>query len=206
MDRAMLIRVLLLLLLTCGWTGCGPSDETRTYTVPKAADLPALTQPIVEMTGDYQIIGGLFPKDDPAWFFKFGGKVSDLANYTADFEKMMASVRFPNGLKQPPVWDTPAGWQKGEGRGDIVLATVYPDPKNKKLEISLSSSRGGVFGNLKRWAGQVGHENFAESQLDQISKPVTAEKVTGLLVDIRGPKAPPPPGGGPMMGGKPPAK
>jgi hypothetical protein len=195
----MLIRALAIaLILGSTLIGCGPQDDIQTYKVPKPVDVP-----LEELTGDYQILGGMFPDDDPAWFFKFPGKASDLAPYAADFEKMLATVRFPNGLKNQPTWDTPKGWEVGEGRGEIVLATVYPDPKNKQLEVSLSSSRGGAFGNVKRWAGQLGQEKFNPGYLAKYSKPVAADKVAGAFVSLRGPKAPPPPGGGPMMMGKP---
>lgn len=178
--------------------GCSPADDVRTYKVPKPVEVP-----LDDLTGDYQILGAMFPEDDPVWFFKFPGKATDLAPYAADFEKMMASVRFPNGLKNQPTWDTPAGWVVGDGRGDIVLATVKPDPKRPELEVSLSSSRGGAFGNLKRWAGQLGQTAFTAGYLPKVTKPIPAEKVPGAFVNLRGPKAPPPPGAGPMMGGKP---
>jgi hypothetical protein len=192
------VRVLLLVLLLGMVAGCGPNAEVRTYPVPKPVEVS-----LPELTGDFQILGAMFPDDEPQWFFKFGGKITELAPHAAAFEKMLASVRFPNGLKQQPLWDTPMGWEVGGARGEFVAATVYPDPKNKQLEISLSSARGGAFSNMKRWAGQLGQDAYTPGHFQKFSKPIPAEKIVGTWVDIRGPKAPPLPGKGPMMMGKP---
>src|SRR5688572_15330190 len=72
--------------------GCGPSEEVRSYTVPKPND-PAAPEP---SQGDYRILGAMFPADKPAWFFKLIGKADALAAHEAAFEKFLASVKFPN--------------------------------------------------------------------------------------------------------------
>lgn len=187
------MRLFYLTLFTLGLVGCGPTEDVHTYKVPKPIDVPH-EQP----AGEYQILGAMFPADDPKWFFKFAGKADELAPYAADFEKMMATVRFPNGLKSQPAWDSPAGWETLPGRNDIVVAVVKPDAKKPNLEVTLSMSGGGAVGNLTRWAvQQLGQSQFTAAQLPKVTRPIAGDKVNGTFVDLRGPKLNT---GGPMMG------
>ncbi|QEL15862.1 hypothetical protein [Limnoglobus roseus] len=189
-------RLLILLAVGATAAGCGPTEDVNTYKVPKPVEVPQ-----DEAAGEYQILGAMFPDAEPKWFFKFAGKASELAPYAADFEKTMASVRFPNGLKNQPVWDSPPGWETLPGRNDITIGVIKPDAKKPNLEVTLSVSGGGAVGNLTRWAvQQLGNEKFTPASIPKATRPIAADKVTGTFVDLRGPKLNI---GGPMMMGKP---
>ena len=177
--------------------GCG-GDGVQLSTIPKTESKGGPGEKGDPGTGEYRILGGIFPADDPAWFFKFPGPSDALSKYEADFDKILASVTIPpNG---DPQYDVPEGWKRGPGRAGIVVSTALtPDGK---YEVALSSSRGGLTGNLERWAEQLGTP-FGKDGNAKFTRPVDARGgVKGLRVDMRGPKKPPMGGGGPMMGGK----
>lgn len=148
--------------------------------------------------GDHRILGAMFPADEPQWFVKLPGPTAELEKYVADFDKLLASFSFPPGA--PPKFDAPPGWTVGPGRAGIVVATLRtPDGKH---EVTITSSIGGVFGNLRRWAvDQLGNGGFTQADVPNVTKPIDARGAKGLRVDLRGPnsaagKA------GPFMGGK----
>jgi hypothetical protein len=182
--------------------GCGGGDGVTKYTVPKTTEsgrkdigdpLPA--------GGEGRILGAMFPADDPQWFFKLAGPADALTPHEAGFDALLASVSLPaNG--GPPEFTTPEGWKRGPGRGGIVAATIRtPDGK---YEVTVTSSTGGVLGNLKRWAtdpNQLGGKSFEADDVPKVTRLIDAKGVKGLRADLRGPKLPK---GGPMMGGLPP--
>jgi hypothetical protein len=174
--------------------GCGPSEEVRSYTVPKSNDpaaAPAAGQ------GDYRILGAMFPADEPAWFFKLTGKADALAAHEAAFDKFLASVKFPDGPAKPPTYDLPDGW-KSEGPRGMRADTIRFGPADSPLEMTVISAMGGPKENVDRWAGQLGAKADFAKATKEIS---TAGGVKGLRVDVTGPKNPAG-AGGPFMGGR----
>ncbi|MBY0455903.1 MAG: hypothetical protein K2V38_01050, partial [Gemmataceae bacterium] len=150
------------------------------------------------VAGGYRILGGMFPADEPEWFFKLSGPADELAKFEADFDKLLASVSLPP--KGPPTFDAPEGWKVGPGRAGIVVATIRPP--GDKYEVTVTSSTGGVFSNLKRWAtnpDQLGARSFTEADVPKVTRTVEAKGVKGLRADLRGPNNPAAKGG-PMMG------
>ncbi|QJW94083.1 hypothetical protein [Frigoriglobus tundricola] len=184
--------------------GCGGGDGVKSYDVPKTSESgkrdagsSAPAQPATG--GDYRILGAMYPAVNPQWFFKFTGPADALTPFEAGFDKLLASVSLPpNGS---PEFDTPEGWTRGPGRAGIVIATLRtPD---KKYEVTVTSSTGGVGPNLKRWAvDQLGMPSFGEEDVAKYTKTIDAKGVKGLRVDLRGPKNPAGGMGGPMMGKK----
>jgi len=174
--------------------GCGSEDGVRSYRVPKTAVSTARTAPAA--AGEYRLFGAMYPAADPVWFLKFSGPADELAKYEADFDQLAASVQLPPGGR-PPDFTPPPGWTRGPGRGGIVTATVKtPDGA---LEVTVSSSTGGVQQNLGRWVGMIGLKP-GPGDADKYTRPLDAVGVTGLKVDLRGPKDPAT-ARGPMMGG-----
>ena len=168
--------------------GCGDSDKTKTYTVPKADEAkPAV--PGVATTGDFRIVGAIFPNDEPQWFFKLIGKSDALAPYTADLEKLFKTVRFPKGFKELPEWDLPAGWKNG-GAVSISAETIQFGPAESPFTMTVTSATGGMTANVGRWAGQVGVKNFTPEKMAQYTKEIAAKNVKGLMVDMSGPTNP----------------
>ncbi len=173
--------------------GCGPSDEVRTYQVPKSKEKEA-AEPAAG--GEYRILGAMFPADGPAWFFKLTGKADALAAHQDEFDKFLASVKFPDGPSKPPAYDLPAGW-KSSGPQGMRADTIRLGPADQPLELTVIAAMGGAQENVKRWAGQLGTTADFGKATREIT---TAGGVKGLRVDLTGPKNPAG-AGGPFMGG-----
>lgn len=173
--------------------GCGPSEEVRSYSVPKPNDpaSPAASQ------GDYRILGAMFPADEPAWFFKITGRADALAAHEAAFDKLLASVKFPDGPKKPPTYDLPDGW-KSEGPRGMRADTIRFGPADSPLELTVIGAMGGPKENVDRWAGQLGTKADFAKATKEIT---TAGGVKGIRVDVTGPKDPASTGG-PFMRGR----
>jgi hypothetical protein len=147
--------------------------------------------------GEYRILGAMFPAEEPQWFVKLPGSAAGLEPHVAGFDKLLASFTFPPGA--PPAFEAPPGWTVGPGRMGIVTATLRtPDGKH---EVTITSSIGGVFPNLRRWAvEQLGNGTFTQDDVPKITKPIDAKGGKGLRVDVRGPNNPAGKAG-PFMGG-----
>src|SRR5262249_42588726 len=131
--------------------GCGDTEGVRTYTAPTAARIDA--PPPEERAGDYRILGGVFPADEPAWFFKLAGKPDEIAKHEAGLDQILRSVRFPKGIAEPPEFDTPAGWTRGGSRDTgFIKITETIRPPGSELEVTVTASGGGLITNLDRWA------------------------------------------------------
>ncbi len=172
--------------------GCGERDGgVKVHTAPKPAgagpvNASAADAPAADGT-QYRILGAMFPADDPQWFFKLTGKADDLKPHEAGFDALLKSVRFPNGLKSPPVWTLPDGWTD-TGPSGMRAATIKFGPADRPQEISVMQAMGGVKGNVDRWAGQVGATADATAKA---TTEVTSEAgAKGLRVDLTGPKNP----------------
>jgi hypothetical protein len=138
-------------------------------------------------TGEYRILGAMFPADEPQWFVKLTGSAAGLELHVAGFDQLLGSFSFPAGAA--PKFDAPPGWTVGPGRAGIVTATLRtPDGK---FEVTITSSIGGVFPNLRRWAvEQLGNGSFTQDDVPKITKKVDAKGAQGLRVDVRGPNNP----------------
>ncbi len=171
--------------------GCGDSDKTKTYTVPKADDTKPVDAgaPGVATTGDYRIVGAIFPSDEPQWFFKLGGKSDALTPYVADLEKLFKTVRFPKGFKGLPEWDLPAGWKNG-GAVSIAAESIQFGPPESPFTMTVTPATGGMTANVSRWATQVGVKNFTPEKMGLYTKEIEAKNVKGLMVDMSGPTNP----------------
>ena len=191
-----MLSIALAASVALGAIGCGGGDGVNNYTVPKTTDA---SKPVGgdAAAGEYRILGGMFPADDPQWFFKLTGPAEAPPAHEAGFDKLLESVSLPPG-GGPPEFTPPEGWQRGPGRAGIVVATIRtPDGKH---EVTVTSSSGGVQENLRRWAvQQLGAKGFDPTDIGKVTKTVEARGVKGLRTDLRGPNNPL--GKGPMMGG-----
>ena len=183
--------------------GCGGGDGVSTYNVPKSTDSgkkdagdPPPAAPAAA-GGDYRILGAMFPAGKPGWYwyFKFVGPAELVGTHEADFDKMAKSVKLQADPTTVPSLDLPAGWARTGPRvtgGGGVQMRFDEVLKVGGLECTVSYVGGGVDGNVGRWAGQVGAPPAAKATTE-----FTANGVTALRVDLRGPRNPV---GGPMMG------
>ncbi len=198
--------------LVLGLIGCQKPDEIQTYKVPKTSDSPnpnaARAESPLPDAKEYRILGAMFPADQPEWFFRVVAPSDTLDPHKAKFEAMLKTVRFPNGLAKPPTWDTPEGWKLGGGRpgramGGIMIAgpseTILIDG-DKNLEITVTAAQGDPFANIKRWyVNLLGNPDLTPADMANVTKPIDAQGIKGLMADLRGPKNP---ATGRMMGGQ----
>lgn len=173
--------------------GCSSGEGVSSHTVPTPQKIDE--PPLQERTGDYRILGAVYGLDaDQSWFFKFSGKATDIAQHEAAFDQMLASMRFPRGVAEEPEFAVPAGWVR-EGKQELgpvtITATLFPNPSNRDLKITLSQSGGGLPQNLDRWANmQLGGGKVAKREMPKIGREIDAGGVKGLRIDLRGPNDP----------------
>ncbi|MGL4420382.1 MAG: hypothetical protein ACRCZF_06940 [Gemmataceae bacterium] len=187
--------------------GCSSQEDIRVYSAPKPVPftpptptmdkgLPGAAPPDAPGT-EYRILGAMFPADAPSWFFKLTGKAQALETHQANFEKLIRSVRFPNGLKKMPLFDLPTGWTlAGANPAKLAEETIQVGPAEAGLLITIVPAGGDPKGNVERWANQVGQAVPPEG-ITKLTRLVDAEKISALYTDLRGPKNPS--GRGPMM-------
>ena len=176
--------------------GCGSGGVVTSYTVPRRAEATAK-----EAADPYRLLGVMVPADDPVWFFKLSGPTSDLTKYEGGFDQLVTSIRYKDD-KAVPDFTAPEGWKLGGPRSKTMMSVTVkvdqtvklPDPT---LELTVSSSGGGVGENLDRWVGQLGHK-AGPTDRSRFTKVVDSAGGKGLRVDIRGPQNPN--AGRPMMG------
>lgn len=172
--------------------GCSDSEEIQSKKVAKSksveakAPTDASAPAAPEMsTGPYRILGAAFPTDNPQWFFKLTGTAAEVASVEKEVDNFLLSVRFPNGLTKPPLWDMPKDWKEGPAR-QMRHATLLLGPSGK-LELSVSQAMGGLPANVQRWAGQVGDN----SEMSKITRDITTVGgIKATRVDVTGPKNP----------------
>ena len=186
--RSMRVVVLVALLAV----GCTGKDEISTYKTPKKTDAPTEVAAPPTTTGDYRILGAIFTPDAPGWFFKLVGPADALEKLKPDFEKMILSVNFADGMKSQPKFDLPAGWTLGGPNERKMAIETVKVPGN--LEITIVAAGGDLKANVARWAAQVGGPS---DDMTKITRVVDAKNAKAVIADVRGPKNP----AGGMMGG-----
>jgi hypothetical protein len=179
----MILRFWPLLLAACA--GCSPkdSDEIRSYDVPKPAEVQAAAP-----REEFQIVAGIFPSDKPGWFLKLAGRADEIAPHAAGFEQLLKTVRFPNGERNAPAYDLPAGWVLGGAKPEKLADETVMLPGGK-LEITVTRAGGELGENIARWARQLG-KSTDPAAARALAKPINGEARTGWFVDVRGAKNP----------------
>jgi hypothetical protein len=173
------MRMISLTMLALVLVGCAPEPPMRAFTVPRTAE------------PSYAISGAIFPADAPVWFFKATGTTENITAVKSKLVDFFKTVRFPNGLRNAPVWDLPAGWTEGPARA-MRYATI--ELNEKGVSISVSQASGNLAENVQRWIGQVG----GTAPAAEATKPFTTTSgQAGVLVELTGPKNPA--AGGMMM-------
>lgn len=188
-------RFLLFTVGVLGVPACTPSDSVRSYTVPKATQRttgPDVTESATADAGEYRFLGAMYPANDPVWFVKFAGPGPALDAQVQAFDEFLASITFPKGFEGSPEWKLPAGWKDGPTRNamGIVIRTVHIGSSKPPLELTVSQARGGVQGNVDRWAGQVGAPTGPDLLGKYTRSTKTADGHAGVRVDVTGPKNP----------------
>ena len=194
--RRLLIPVALLGLLAA--TGCGPSDEVRTYTVPKAAQKDAAGSDQPDGPAKGRLIGAVVPAGEGQnWYVKFSGPVDAVTAHEKAVDEFIRSIRVTGGK---PTWTAPPGWKEGPRRMMRVV-TFIPPGEGKPPELYISDPLGGsLLANVNRWRKEIGLKDVTEADLPNVTTEAQFGDVKGYRLDYRGPKEPAAAG----MGGMPP--
>jgi hypothetical protein len=164
-------------------TGC-QKEQIETYEVPR---IKASTE---ETLGGVKVrmLAAITPNGEQTWFFKLTGPEQEVAKNQADFDRFLASIRFKNEVEKPVSWTLPEGWQEEKGK-QLRYATIYPDAKNKALEmtvVALGREAGSLLANINRWRGQIGLGGVSEKELASLTRPTKIGGLESTLVDMRG--------------------
>ncbi|MFO0848714.1 MAG: hypothetical protein U0871_09190 [Gemmataceae bacterium] len=168
--------------------GCGPSDDIKTYSVPKdklAPTAPTGAAPAVATGPDkVRLLGAIIPAaGGSSYFVKMTGTPEALEPHAAAFEEFVKSVDVSS---TPPKYTPPAGWKQGPAKA-MRLVTFLVGDGDKPLEAYLSEPfAGSVLDNVNRWRNEVGAKPVTEAELPTAAKelPGPAKK---YLIDVRGP-------------------
>jgi hypothetical protein len=163
-------------LLVCG---CD-REEIKTYDVPK----PTVPEARV------RLLVGIFEEGTDQWFFKFLGPIEEVKKHGEEFAQLLPSVRFDRKAKDPVSFTLPKGWEQKPGGGEFRHATLYPDPKNKSLEVSVSrlDRISSLQENVARWCRlDVGCKPPGAVELDALTTKFQVGDQKGVLVKLDGP-------------------
>ena len=165
--------------------GCGPSDDVRTYTVPKATrkDTAASDQPDGPVKS--RLIGAVIPAGaGQSWFVKFSGPVDAITAHEKAADEFIRSIRVTGGK---PTWTAPARWKEGPPKA-MRLVTFVPPGDGKPPELYVSDPFAGtLLANVNRWRKEVGLKDVTEADLPAVATEVQLGDVKGHKVDFRGP-------------------
>jgi hypothetical protein len=178
--------------------GCG-GDGVEKYNVPKTSE-PSRPALVADGT-EYRILGAMYPAGQPGWYwyFKFAGPADEITAQEANFTALAKTVKLQADPSALPSFDLSEGWTRTGPRVDSrggVQVKFDEVLKVGAVECTVSYVGGGKDFNLNRWAGQVGAAPVAAAKG---TTEFTANGVTALRVDLRGPKNPVSGKGGPMM-------
>jgi hypothetical protein len=116
-----------------GGPGGMPKDDIHGGLTPggPAGGANALT------TGEYRILGAMFPAEEPQWFVKLPGTAAGLEPHAAAFDKLLASFALPPGAA--PTFEAPFAFETGLELGrhfardarHHTLAEVVEEPRDR---------------------------------------------------------------------------
>jgi hypothetical protein len=170
------MRCCVVVLLSTLAIGCTKDEPIRVYDAPRAVE------------PSYTIRGAMFPVDDPVWIFKVSGPTDMLGVHMAALDKFFASVRFPNGPGNPPIWDVPAGWTLAGDDGQFAQERFRFGDEAKPFTMTFGKFRGGFDENLGRWVGQAGLV-YKPAEREKYARPLGTPPV-GWVIAVTGPKNP----------------
>jgi hypothetical protein len=180
-------RLLVPLLLAFAF-GCGPSDEIKSYSVPKEKLAPTaptgVSAPAATGPDKARLLGAIIPAaGGSSYFVKMTGTPEAVEPHAAAFEEFVKSV---DVSATPPKYTAPAGWKQGPARQMRVVTFLVGDGE-KPLEAYLSEPfAGSVLDNVNRWRGEVGAKPVTEAELPAATKELPGP-TKKYLIDVRGP-------------------
>ncbi len=171
---------LLCLAIAVGTTGCGQSDDIRSYTVPRPAGRAE------------RILAAIVPGRDQTWFFKAADAPEKIEPHADAFRQLIQSIRFVGTEPARPEWTLPAGWRQQEGSG-MRFATIQFGGDEDPLELTViplptpdGDSESYTMSNINRWREQIGLAPITADALDAESEQISLDSKTARIVDMVG--------------------
>ncbi|MCG6157344.1 hypothetical protein [Rubinisphaera margarita] len=175
-PRGIIFNTFLLAIVVFTLTGCGDSEQIRTYETRKPEDVfaenhiegakppertapPMMSAPSTEAVGEpARMFGAMVRVDDQTWFYKLTGPVDEVNKIVPQLRDYVVSMKYENGQ---PVLTKPEGWEQLPGN-QFRFATMKIPAESGALEMSISplpSSEEELLNavaNINRWRGQLG--------------------------------------------------
>jgi len=175
-PRGILCNALLLSAVLFSLTGCGGSEEIRTYETRKPDDVyaenhvegskppervapPMMSAPSTEAVGEpARMFGAMVRVENQTWFYKLTGPVDEVTELVPQLREYIVSMKYEDGK---PVLTKPEGWEQVPGN-QFRFATMKIPAEPGPLEMSISplpSNEEEVLAavaNINRWRGQLG--------------------------------------------------
>ena len=113
---------------------------------------------------------------------------TDEAQAARRYEKLDGSAHSPEAATaQALQWQTPQGWQTLAPSALRLASFSVRGEEGKQLDIAISTfpgKTGDLLANINRWRGQIGLQPTDDSQLAQLSIPITIDGQDALLIDL----------------------
>jgi hypothetical protein len=180
-------------------SGCGESEQIRTYNVPKepkveVAAAPASPAPVETVPAATpgeptdRMLTAVVPVDGQAWFFKVVGPVAVIEKHEKQLNDFFATIGVAADGK--PTWKLPAGWTEG-GERPMRFATLLMPTDDKPLEVAISAASWpgtpvSVVANVNRWRGQLQLPPTDPVNVGKAIREIKAGDKTITIVDLRG--------------------
>jgi len=173
--------------------GCGPSEKTRTYTVPKEKEPDAKPAPEADPKGPYRLLGAIIPVGlDPdgkekSRFVKFSGLADNIDPHEKPFDVFLNSIRLSVDPSKVFDFTEPANARKVPLK-QFRLVTFQFGTDEKPADLYISDPFGGtLLENVNRWRGEVGLPAVKESDLKDVTKEIPLGTLKAYRVDFKGP-------------------
>ncbi len=183
-GRTGLVGSVCMLLLAA--SGCGQSEEIRSYTVPRETTGPAETKPGETAAAKVRLLGAVIPQNNElSWFVKFSGPTEQISPHVETIEQFVRSLQIKEGGQL--TWTAPPGWSQQPQR-TMRLVTFVPPGDGKQPELYISTPFGGsLLANVNRWRGEVGLPEITENQLADVVREIPIAGGKAYWVDFQGP-------------------
>jgi hypothetical protein len=173
-------------------SGCKPTEEIRTYTVPKtAAPRAVATTPAETGQPVDRMLTVVVPESGRAWFYKVVGPIPAVDAREKEIIDFVAGTP-PAAGSETPAWTLPQGWTSRPGTDGVTLATIQVPTDDKPLDLTVtalpwSGTPDDLLRNVNRWRGQMGlpQANTAAELAGDVRE-MKADGRTVTIVDLRG--------------------
>lgn len=159
------------------------------------------TDAMIEDMHKARILVAMLKEGQATWFFKMTGEDESVRAQKPEFIEFLNSVtidysshaepapRVTSGGPARPAWEIPPSWKEVPPTQMLLAKFVTPDPKQPKVEVTVSvlaGDGGGLLPNINRWRRQLKLEPIEDGALGQLTQPLDATGGKGVLVEFKG--------------------